>query len=465
MARNEKLLSRGIQFIQTQRYADARILFHSVLSEEPKNKRAWAWYVETYIHPKEKAAAFAQFLDEFPGEYYAYKQYANLLEALQRDAHIQADRQNHQIQFAEQELIESNQHHVAKQKQLKLLAMIVSLILVGLILLTNGFTLQKVNILVNELSQVHYDFAVLDQVYQSLAAEYNLLNSRFSKLSTDYQELGVAHTNLESEHLVLVDEYNHLNANYHSLENQHAALQAAYSSLTGEHQALQNIAVVPPYISVHDRVIEMAFYDIRGSLIYWTTPFSNLEQSIIEGNQKRNSIFTWGLNTYRLYFDNGASFLAPDFSIFIAPGSFRSVIGDIYNQSASDEDFITQVWQIIGQLSNYASDVDGEIPRYPSETMLAGGGDCEDLSILFASMIQAAPVDWYVDLFYIDADNLSNPVDPNHVIVFINTGRQTYLIETTSDQEMRPFTNGVRGWLGSQMHDSNDSGRYPVTLY
>jgi hypothetical protein len=52
-------------------------------------------------------------------------------------------------------------------------------------------------------------------------------------------------------------------------------------------------------------------------------------------------------------------------------------------------------------------------PRYPLETFLAGGGDCEDTSILFASMIKAAPVDWEVDLVYMDSDKPDEPPGPS----------------------------------------------------
>lgn len=61
----------------------------------------------------------------------------------------------------------------------------------------------------------------------------------------------------------------------------------------------------------------------------------------------------------------------------------------------TDYDFLYETWNIVSQLMVYSEDI-GETPRYPLETFLAGGGDCEDTAILFASMIIAAPVDWDV---------------------------------------------------------------------
>ncbi len=76
---------------------------------------------------------------------------------------------------------------------------------------------------------------------------------------------------------------------------------------------------------------------------------------------------------------------------------------------------------------------------------MAGGGDCEDTAILLASMIEAAPVDWVVELVYMDIDNPLDPRDVNHVIVYIDTGQDQYLIETTGDEDMQPFDEVV-GW-------------------
>ena len=104
---------------------------------------------------------------------------------------------------------------------------------------------------------------------------------------------------------------------------------------------------------------------------------------------------------------------------------------------------------MIGQLAHYA-DEDLETPRFSLETLLAGG-------------VQAAPVDWYVDLVYVDSDNINNPQIPDHVVVYMNTGQETFIVETTSNQTMLPYGNGVTGWLARQL-DSADDQIYPVYL-
>ncbi|MCJ7583331.1 MAG: hypothetical protein MUO30_00975 [Anaerolineales bacterium] len=65
---------------------------------------------------------------------------------------------------------------------------------------------------------------------------------------------------------------------------------------------------------------------------------------------------------------------------------------------------------------------------------------------MFASMILAAPVDWKVQLVYMDIDNPNNPQTVNHVIVSIDTDQASYLIETTTNEVMQPYIDGVTGW-------------------
>ena len=184
----------------------------------------------------------------------------------------------------------------------------------------------------------------------------------------------------------------------------------------------------------------MAFYQGNGELFYWSFPFSDLEDAIKVGDATRAQPELLNLVT-----NDGSRYTAEDFRVYVQPESFREYITNLYYASESDDAFIRQVWGIVTQLTLWTEEF-GNIPRFPLESLLAGGGDCEDLSILFASMLKAAPVDWEVDLVYMDTYNLYDPGVPNHVIVFVDTGEQTYHIETTSNEDMTPYSDGVTGW-------------------
>ncbi len=141
---------------------------------------------------------------------------------------------------------------------------------------------------------------------------------------------------------------------------------------------------------------------------------------------------------------DGNVFAPQDFRPFVDPRPFEGVMKQLYAESTDDDAFIREVWHIIGQLSTYSYEIE-ETPRYPLETLLAGGGDCEDTGILLSSMIRAARDDWPINLVYMDAQNPEKPEAVNHLIVHVDTGSRQYLIETTSNVIMEPFTN-VEGW-------------------
>lgn len=137
-----------------------------------------------------------------------------------------------------------------------------------------------------------------------------------------------------------------------------------------------------------------------------------------------------------------------DFRPYVDPEPFRAYVADMYYQSPSEEAFVYEMWYLVAQLTTYSYEIQ-ETPRFPLETLLSGGGDCEDTAILLASLLKAAPIAWDVQLVYMDADNPLAPYAPNHVAVFVHSGQRKYLIETTSKRIMQPWTEGVQGWYFS----------------
>ncbi|MFA5382934.1 MAG: hypothetical protein WC356_07220, partial [Candidatus Micrarchaeia archaeon] len=103
-----------------------------------------------------------------------------------------------------------------------------------------------------------------------------------------------------------------------------------------------------------------------------------------------------------------------------------------------DEERIGAVWYIITNLIRYTPEIK-ETPRLPLETLLGAGGDCKDSSILIASILKSMNSEWNVSLVYIDTNNLEDPKDLNHVIVYIDTGNYSTYIETTSNEIINPY--------------------------
>ena len=294
---------------------------------------------------------------------------------------------------------------------------------------------------------------------------------------TDYNKLLANYSNLYDDYIVLADKEESLVSDYNYLLATHEEIYDEYQEM------LETESLEPPYIHVFNRTVLITFYRIDDSIETWEVPFSSLDNHMNKGRLRRQYIpelfiplvveldeaidplceFTDctdieitfdssllelqgnSLNYVELEDDNGkVIFRVMEFTSFVEPDVFIPVMEELFEEAETDRDFISEVWNIVTQLNTYSRDIE-ETPRYPLETLLAGGGDCEDTSILLASMLKAAPVDWLIELVYIDSNNPDDPQDINHVIVHVDTGSENYLIETTSSWMMEPYET-VTGW-------------------
>jgi hypothetical protein len=453
------LLERATALWKSGQKLQAHKLFEAIIYNDRCNEAAWIWYIYTLETQAEKISALENFLVIFPQHTTGKKALASL-------------KQNDRQQLISTPPVEPVEQTIKNTRNVELASSRASRSIPKPKLHIVPWFLVAIGLLLLLFSTMAFiaTYGSLQVRYQSMVANRDLISRNFEQLGRDYEAL-------KSENISLTNEYNSLTGQYNSLKNEHSLLRGNYDSLSTEHNqliekynalagdynVLDSIAIKPPYIFIHDRIVETTFYDTNQQLIQWSTPFSGLEYAIEKGDSTRQKMMDQGWYTTEVYTKAGKRLGIRDFSVFVTPEPFDQVMPDIYDSSASAYEFIFRTWNIIGQLSNYASE-ETETPRYPYETLLAGGGDCEDLSILFASLIKAAPVNWYVDLVYVDADNFLNPSKHNHVLVYIDTGTETFLVETTRDDVMLPYENGVVGWLAADL-DSLDQGEYyPVYL-
>jgi hypothetical protein len=301
----------------------------------------------------------------------------------------------------------------------KLVTTIISLFLVCVICIGSFTSATRISSLSNQVDQ--------------LRGEYNALEESYRALGSDFDTLYTNHSALVYKHNGLLNDYN--------------ALVEQHNTLLGEYDWFKSIAITPPYILTNGRNVHLAFNKTDGSIIYWDVPFSALEQNLERGNVLRDRIHS-GSRDYALHLRNtntGEDFYVSDYRFFVDRNPFVNVMRDLYDQSADSDAFIREVWNIVAQLTTYSADI-ADTPRYPLETLLAGGGDCEDTAILFASMVLAAPVDWKVQLVYMDSDHPTSPLTMNHLSIHVVTDRYAYDVETTSKSEIDPYPDGVNGW-------------------
>ncbi|PIN73626.1 hypothetical protein COV20_05375 [Candidatus Woesearchaeota archaeon CG10_big_fil_rev_8_21_14_0_10_45_16] len=142
--------------------------------------------------------------------------------------------------------------------------------------------------------------------------------------------------------------------------------------------------------------------------------------------------------------NNGNAITVMDFRPFVDKVAFTNIIPQLYAEIGNDQQFIHELWYILSQLTTYSLEIK-ETPKFPLETLLSGGGDCEDTSILLASMLKAANKNWKISLVYMDSNNPINPKNINHVLVQVETASESFFIETTSKTQENPYDKIV-GW-------------------
>lgn len=197
--------------------------------------------------------------------------------------------------------------------------------------------------------------------------------------------------------------------------------------------------------TIQETEIQWEFLDSKGNFYTWTLPVSAYEDAVVE-SRLRSTVMGFD----PLYLNNdGETITTINLDGFVR-GSFGKVIGDIYDNSRSDADFVREVWYVASRLTVYDEDVDaGSEGRYATETFSRGGGDCEDLVILIADMLVSSEhtEGWTIRYVYMDADNPTDLREVNHVILYVDDGRDTHLIEATGEPGHDYYPDGVNGWF------------------
>lgn len=452
-------LSEAIRLFRSGRKNDARIILEGLTRLEPAKEEAWLWYASTFSSPKASLAILQKFVETFPASPRMKKALQVLQEKIEQPDHppvtelekreIEPPRDVNPITTidevqASRGIEEPSQPlplpgAIQKPKN-KIGQVFLWLVLIGLVSglvvcrLQNQSLSQSLENTLDEYQQLalengqhKVDLRLADQKNQELVTS-------FEDLSQQYKNLQVQYDIVENQNQLLIDQFNDLVLQYNDLQNQSTRQEQEFVDF-------QKTALTPPYITVKGREVKMVFWDQERHAIFWNISFDVIEEEIQRGYLARNTDHSY----LQLTLNDGQRFRVYDYRPFVDSSSFTYVVSELYEAAPNDEEFIHTIWNIVGQMTLYSSEI-GETPRFPLETLMAGGGDCEDTSILLASMLLAAPVDWQISLVILDSDHPTNPVKPNHVIVEVITDSKEYLIETTSKTEMTPYNSGVVGW-------------------
>ena len=138
-----------------------------------------------------------------------------------------------------------------------------------------------------------------------------------------------------------------------------------------------------------------------------------------------------------------------DYSLYVRPYPELTRLADeIYKQSDSEYGFIYDVLQVINYSTDYAPDGDIEAVNTPLQTLNMSRGDCEDLTILVASIIKSSSYtqDWEMKLVYLNSKDPNNANGVNHVALFVDTGQMATFVESTSKANGLHVWDSIEGW-------------------
>jgi hypothetical protein len=490
MPAQSHLLKRAILLSQSGDQKTARQILKGILMQDETNQAAWIHYAKTFSSPRDQQAALRKALERHPDMaevQKAFHQLVGRVRTFQTDAPAVMGSQvlvsGQAARGRRAAAARPEAQHSGGSILSLLLTVFAVLAMIGSAVYNNnllaerdgeiqqvrqennglkayklkmGEAMQNVtadlqaekdrNIELNKtVAGAREQYLGLEQKHQELNQSYQAQQKAFQTLSSEHRSLQEQHQALSDDYTVLIQEKQDLEGRYGSLAGQYDTLSGEYSTLLDSYNNIKDKAVLPPYIAVWNRQVTVSFYNSKGSVVYWTVPFDMLEKQIQSGIDSRNWLFLGGKNI-KLPAGDYVKYTAIDYRSFVDPAPFNQLIPELYRQSSSEEEFLHEVWYMVSQLANYTSDNNSETPRYPLETLLAGGGDCEDTSILFASMVKAAPAPWKVSLGYINTHNMNELTAPNHLIVAVETGTKVYFIETTGGDSMTPYAGQPAGW-------------------
>jgi hypothetical protein len=224
---------------------------------------------------------------------------------------------------------------------------------------------------------------------------------------TSYEELLTRHQNItklyeiqKSELLDLQDKYDRLEQDFKETEDLYASIVVELEDLRGVHKDL-----IDDYEELYEQydILMLQYELVSGSSLLLPEPVSN--ETI-----RRDFVWNYDGQVWTLslhipeylyeYYTNKTRVPSEEYSVYVTHpyddeyiSTIVSEFVEIKAQEGYDEIYTINLITGFVQSLPYASDnvttSFDEYPRYPVETLVDGGGDCEDTSILTAALLEA----------------------------------------------------------------------------
>jgi hypothetical protein len=280
----------------------------------------------------------------------------------------------------------------------------------------------------------------LQDAVDQLNSDYEDLTGEFNALTEDHEELNQQLQDLQEEHTDLIGDQEELMSDYEALTEQYEQLLSEYETLLSDYEAaFGGLDISPESIPVLEKLYTWEWGGVERSVTI-TVP----EQLYDYYSEKER----YQTTDYRGYI------LHPSDDMYVEALVYEFNLIQV-DEGLTDENKTDLVISFI-QNMEYELDADSkgvtEYPRFPVETLVDGGGDCEDTGILMASLLDV--MGYNVSLILMP-DHLAVGIEVNATGVhWVYENVTYYYLETTAT-----------GWEEGEVppeHDPEEATLYPV---
>jgi len=200
-----------------------------------------------------------------------------------------------------------------------------------------------------------------------------------------------------------------------------------------------NESAVESHVNATDSTISWVLLDSEGRQYYLVVTNDEYARNVVTPVKPNNIKY--------LETENNEVISVRDYTKFVQTQPFSRLADEIYENAGSDHQFIYETWYVAAHATSYAKE-DVEQVSFPLETLFLGKGDCEDLTILIASIMAASShtKDWEIKIVYFDAFDPETSGTVNHVALYVDTGNESTFVESTTDSKGLNIWNEVDGW-------------------
>ena len=229
----------------------------------------------------------------------------------------------------------------------------------------------------SSLSAIDIKFETLTQEHETILQEHETILRNYDVLSNKNNALTEQHKTLLGEYEKIKEEYEALSQENKDILNQYDEIQLNYESLLNKYELLVGSLPLSPE-PISTETIDKKYEWYYGGY-YWSLSLS-VPKSLYEyyKNKERTPTEDYSVYVSHPYDDEYIRTVIQKFNFIVIEKRFTEI------------DKVNLVIAFVQSLS-YTSDIVttpyDEYPRYPLETLVDDGGDCEDTSILTAALL------------------------------------------------------------------------------